>query len=148
VRRTVSAIALLSCLPLAACASSHKPFAAPSVRSAASTPSATSSTAPAAAGDGGGVCTIYLYGHAARAEVHSSGESNPAATCASLASSLSTGEDFWTTQTVAMQGLVPEVCAVQKNDVVVVVRDTNGQIFGQSVCSALLQGGWTEDAQS
>ncbi|WP_345060719.1 hypothetical protein [Streptomyces rameus] len=47
-----------------------------------------------------------------------------------------------------MQGLVPEVCAVQKNDVIVVVRDTNGQIFGQSVCSTFLQGGWTEDAQA
>ncbi|MEV6837939.1 hypothetical protein AB0N17_26080 [Streptomyces sp. NPDC051133] len=47
-----------------------------------------------------------------------------------------------------MQGLVPAVCAAQKNDVVVVVRDTNGQIFGQSVCSALLQGGWTENAQA
>jgi hypothetical protein len=115
---------------------------------ASSTPSATSSAAPAAAGDGSGVCTIYLYGHAARAEVHSSGESDPAAECGSLASSLSTGGDFWTTQAVAVQGLVPEVCAVQKNDVVVVVRDTNGQIFGQSVCGALLQDGWTEDAQA
>ncbi|MFF7185600.1 hypothetical protein ACFZAR_10210 [Streptomyces sp. NPDC008222] len=147
-RRTVSALALLSCLPLAACASSHKPSAASDVRLASSTPSATSSAAPAAAGDGSGVCTIYLYGHAARAEVHSSGESDPAAECGSLASSLSTGGDFWTTQAVAVQGLVPEVCAVQKNGVMVVVRDTNGQIFGQSVCSALLQGGWSEDAQA
>ncbi|MFB8183282.1 hypothetical protein ACFC8N_46395 [Streptomyces sp. NPDC055966] len=76
------------------------------------------------------------------------GQSDPAAECGSLASSLSAGGDFWTTQAVAVQALVPEVCAVQRRDVVVVVRDTNGQIFGQSVCSALLQGGWTEDAQA
>ncbi|MEU5437715.1 hypothetical protein AB0G73_30670 [Streptomyces sp. NPDC020719] len=147
-RRTVSVIALLSCLPLAACTSSHMPSAVPGIRSVASTPSATSSTAPAAAGDGDGVCTIYLYRHAARVEVHGSGESNPAAECGSLASSLSTGGDFWTTQAAAVQGLVPEVCAVHRNDVMVVVRDINSQIFGQSVCSALLQGGWTEDAQA
>jgi hypothetical protein len=38
------------------------------------------------------------------------------------------------------------VCGVRKDGVVIVVRDNNSQIYGQSVCSALLQGGWTEDA--
>ncbi|MGW3124205.1 hypothetical protein ACWDBW_45090 [Streptomyces sp. NPDC001107] len=94
------------------------------------------------------MCTIYLYGHAARAEVRSAGESNPAGECSSLARSLSGGGDFWTTQAVAAQGLVPVVCAVQKNGVVAVVRDTSSQIFGQSMCSALLQGGWAEDTQA
>jgi hypothetical protein len=75
-----------------------------------------------------------------------SGDSNPAGECRSLASSLSGGGSFWTTQAVAVRGLVPEVCAVQRNGVVVVVRDTSSQIFGQSVCSSLLQGGWAEDS--
>lgn len=91
---------------------------------------------------------IYLYGHAARAEVRSRGESNPAGECSSLARSLSEGGDFWTAQAVAVQGVVPVVCAVHKDGVVAVVRDTSSQIFGQSVCSALLQGGWAEDTQA
>ena len=124
---------------LTACASSHTPAVAPAVRSLSSPTSAAGNAASAA-----GACTIYLYGHAARAEIRTGG-SNAADDCKSLASSLSSGGDFWTTQAVAVQGLVPEVCAVQKNGVVVVVRDTNSQITGQSVCSNLLQGGWTED---
>lgn len=140
-----AAVMLVSGALLAACTSSHNPAGAPVARSVSSPASATSSTAAAAAGV---ACTIYLYGHAARAEVRSSGESDPAGNCRALASSLSQGGDFWTTQAVAVQQLVPEVCAVQKSGVVVVVRDTNAQIFGQSVCSALLQGGWAEDAQA
>ncbi|MCZ1001142.1 hypothetical protein O1M63_28810 [Streptomyces mirabilis] len=130
---------------LAACTSSPTPAAAPGLRPLSSPTSVTSSTAAAAAG---GACTIYLYGHAARAEVRGSGESDAAGECRTLASSLSQGGDFWTTQAVAVQGLVPEVCAVQKSGVVVVVRDTNAQIFGQGLCSALLQGGWAEDAEA
>jgi hypothetical protein len=38
------------------------------------------------------------------------------------------------------------VCAVRKDNEVVVVRDNNSQIYGQSLCSSLLQSGWTEDA--
>ncbi|MGW2936096.1 hypothetical protein ACWDA7_30560 [Streptomyces sp. NPDC001156] len=130
---------------LTACTSSQTPAAAPVVRSVSSPTSAASSAPPPAAGAGAGACEIYLYGHAARAEVRSGG-SDPAGQCSSLASSLSGGGSFWTTQAVAVQGLVPAVCAVQKNGVVVVVRDTGSQIFGQSVCSDLLQAGWREDS--
>ncbi|MDX3260182.1 hypothetical protein PV336_13235 [Streptomyces sp. MI02-2A] len=144
-RTGVVAVVVAGCgTLLAACTSASAPAAAPSARPFSSPTSAASSTAAAAEG----ACTIYLYGHAARAEVRSSGASDPAGECRSLASSMSQGGDFWTTQAVAVQGLVPEVCAVQKDGVVVVVRDTNAQIFGQNVCSALLQGGWAEDAQA
>ncbi|MCX4581178.1 hypothetical protein OHB41_50425 [Streptomyces sp. NBC_01571] len=129
---------------LVACTAPQTPAGAPVVRSASSTASAVRSAAPLA-GKGAGTCTIYLYGHAARAEVYSAG-SSPAGECRSLASSLSGGGSFWTTQAVAVRGLVPEVCAVQRHGVIVVVRDTSSQIFGQSVCSSLLQDGWAEDS--
>jgi hypothetical protein len=145
-RTGVIAVVVAGCgTLLAACASSPAPAAAPGALPLSSPTSAASGTAAVAAG---GACTIYLYGHAARAEVRGSGASDSAGECRSLASSLSRGGDFWTTQAVAVQGLVPEVCAVQKDGVVVVVRDTNAQIFGQNVCSGLLQGGWAEDAQA
>ncbi|MFD5755319.1 hypothetical protein ACFWIZ_08730 [Streptomyces sp. NPDC127044] len=145
-RTAFAAVVMLGSVALlSACTSSHAPAAAAGVRPLSSPTSVTSSTAAAAAG---GACTIYLYGHAARAEVRSSGESDAAGECRTLASSLSQGGDFWTTQAVAVQGLVPEVCAVQKSGDVVVVRDTNAQIFGQGLCSALLQGGWAEDAEA
>lgn len=145
-RAPVAAVVMLgSGALLAACASSHTSAGAPVARSLSSPPSTTSSTAGAASG---GACTIYLYGHTARAEVRSSGASDPADECHSLSSALSRGGDFWTTQAVAVQELVPEVCAMRKSGVVVVVRDTNAQINGQSVCSTLLQSGWAEDAQA
>ncbi|MFE9879018.1 hypothetical protein [Streptomyces sp. NPDC005784] len=144
-RSGVVAVVVASCGTfLSACASTPAPVAAPDVGPLSSPMPAASSTAAAAEG----ACTIHLYGHAARAEVRSGGASDPADECRSLASSLSQGGDFWTTQAVAAQGIVPEVCAVQKGGLVVVVRDTNAQIFGQNVCSALVQGGWTEDAQA
>lgn len=144
-RSGVVAMVVASCGAfLSACASAPTPAARPGVGPLSSA----TSTASSPADEAQGACTIYLYGHTARAEVHSAGASDPAAECRSLAASLSQGGDFWTTQAVAVQGIVPEVCAVQKSSLVVVVRDTNAQIFGQNVCSALLQGGWAEDAQA
>ncbi|MFJ8363991.1 hypothetical protein [Streptomyces sp. NPDC093984] len=143
-RSGIVAVAVLgSGALLTACASSHTPAAAPGVRTVSSADVGREQHGPC----GRGVCTVYLYGHTARAEVHSNGGS-PASECSSLAKSLSKGGDFWTTQAVAVQEIVPMVCAVRKDGVVVVVRDTNSQIFGQSLCSSLLQGGWTEDAQA
>jgi hypothetical protein len=144
-RTVVVAAVVASCGAfLSACASAPAPAAAPGVGPLSSPTSAASNKAAAAEN----ACTIYLYGHAARAEVRSGGASDPAGECRSLASSLSQGGDFWTTQAIAARGIVPEVCAVQRSGLVVVVRDTNAQIFGQNVCSALLQDGWTEDGQA
>jgi hypothetical protein len=140
-----AAVMVGSCALIAACGSSHTPAGEPVVRTVSSSTQAASSTPAAGGGAGAGVCEIYLHGHAARAEVRNGG-ANPAGQCSSLASSLSGGGSLWTTQAIAVQGLVPAVCAVQKNGVVVVVRDTGSQIFGQSVCSDLLQAGWREDS--
>ncbi|MGW7612420.1 hypothetical protein ACWGKW_35220 [Streptomyces sp. NPDC054766] len=129
---------------LSACASAPTPPTAPGAGPLSSPMPSASSKAAAPEG----ACTIHLYGHAARAEVRSNDASDAAGECRSLASSLSQGGDFWTTQAVAAEGIVPEVCAVQKGGLVVVVRDINAQIFGQNVCSALLQDGWAEDAQA
>ncbi|MFF3517739.1 hypothetical protein [Streptomyces sp. NPDC002573] len=143
-----AAVLVASGALLAGCTSSHTRAGAPVVRVVSSPAPAASSTPPAAhtdSGAGAGACEIYLYGHAARAEVRSGG-SNPASECSSLASSLSQDGSFWTTQAISVQGPVPVVCAVQKDDVVVVVRDSGSQIFGQGVCSGLLQAGWREDS--
>ncbi|MCT9003570.1 hypothetical protein [Streptomyces rhizosphaerihabitans] len=142
-RTGVVAVAVASCATLlSACGSAPAPAAAPG----AGPLSSPTSHAPGTAATDLASCTIYLYGHAARAEISGGGSSNPAGECRSLAASLSQGGDFWTTQTVSVKGALPVVCATQKNGLVVVVRDSNAQIFGQSVCSELLQDGWVEDS--
>jgi hypothetical protein len=99
-------------------------------------------TDPAASGP---VCTVHLYGHATRAEVSGAAGADPSALCGRLATSLSGGGDFWTTQADAARGPVPAVCGVTKDGAVIVVRDDGNQYDGQRLCGDLLRDGWSED---
>ncbi len=142
--RTGAAAGVLLCSGVLLTACSSSPAAKPGAHAAPSRTPGASTPAPRQAP--GGTCTIWLYGHATRAEVTGNGSLDPSDLCGGLAKSFSRGGDFWTTQASSTQGVVPVVCGVQKDGVVIVVRDSSSQIYGQSVCSALVQGGWTEDA--
>lgn len=134
---------LIAALALTGC--SHAPSSHRAGASRTSAPAA--SYSPHAQVDVGRSCWLYLYGHDARIQVTTTHSSiNPVPECGSLASSLSNGGDFWTTQTVNTEDATPAVCAMSKAPWSMVVRDGGTQTTGQQVCSGLLQQGWSEDS--
>lgn len=149
-RATASAAALLTAsVALAGCASHGKgtPELVKGITAVSSSPSPSlwiytpppGSSTP---------CTVYLYGDDARVSVTSTDGSTPAGECRSLATSLSGGGAFWTLQTITPRNTPSVVCALEKDQWVIVVRDDGGQIYGQSLCSNLPQNGWSEDTSA
>jgi hypothetical protein len=121
--------AVVLVLALAACGST-----------AGSSPaSSTTSAAPAAAPAGS--CSIYDSGHDAQILVTSGGQ----AECDTLAQSLSTGGDFWTSQQQNTTDALSMVCVMDNAGNVAEVIDGGGQIIGQSICASMRANGWTED---
>lgn len=99
---------------------------------------------PAAANTGSGQCEIYDSGYDARIVVLSGGQGE----CQTLASSLSSGGDFWTFQPQNATDQLSMVCVMDNSGDQAEVIDGGGQIIGHDVCSGMLSSGWTEDTSA
>lgn len=88
-------------------------------------------------------CAIYERGNDARIAVTAATIGNE---CTTLATDLSAGGQFWTSQYQQPQEPpLSLVCIMTNGGYTAQVDDDGGQVDGQTVCSGFVQSGWTEN---
>jgi hypothetical protein len=86
-------------------------------------------------------CAVYETGQDVRVALTNATSKE----CGDLATSLSSGGDFWTLNAQQANGDLAMICVMSQDGVDAEVIDSGSAYLGRSLCSSFIQHGWIED---